>query len=79
MRIRRAVATAVVGAALLTGGTTAVAQAAASGPVGVFEVVRVGTYGSRAACVADGQGSAHAVWWCERNGSRWELWVDTDT
>ena len=79
MRIRRALATAAVGAALLTGGTTAVAQAAASGPVGVFEDVRVGTYSSQAACLADGRGSAHAVWWCEWNGSRWELWVDTDT
>ncbi|MFE6774931.1 hypothetical protein [Streptomyces sp. NPDC057702] len=88
--MRAALAGAALGAALLTGGTTAVAQAApAATPAESTTTVtprdtpfsweRVGRYPTEAACVADGKNSAHAKWECTRNGSRWELWVETNS
>ncbi|MER0245578.1 hypothetical protein AAHZ94_27085 [Streptomyces sp. HSW2009] len=91
MRIRTALASAAATAALLAGGT-AVAQAAPAPAVAdngsstevtpqdvPFSEVKVGEYPSKAACRADGRNSAHARWWCVKNGKIWELWVETNS
>ncbi|MFD7625512.1 hypothetical protein ACFV7Q_05600 [Streptomyces sp. NPDC059851] len=44
-----------------------------------LDLIRVDTFRTRSACESFGASSAYAFWVCERNGSRWELWVDDDT
>ncbi|MGP8300376.1 hypothetical protein ACTPOK_21115 [Streptomyces inhibens] len=89
MRNRLALAgAAVVGAVLLTGGTTAAAQAAPA-PVntntttanGVLNEVIVGYYSSLSACEADGESSAYSYWRCDwKSGKKaWALVVDDDS
>ncbi|MEV6133850.1 hypothetical protein AB0M05_44835 [Streptomyces violaceusniger] len=89
MRNRLALAgAAVVGAVLLTGGTTAAAHAAPA-PINtntttantILDEVVVGYYSSYAACEADGEGSIYSYWRCVWSSSKkaWALIVDDDS
>ncbi|MFK0259256.1 hypothetical protein [Streptomyces sp. NPDC090445] len=52
---------------------------AAAAPSTALDMILVGTFRSESACEAFGANSAYGFWVCERNGRRWELWVDNDT
>ncbi|GGY17096.1 hypothetical protein [Streptomyces djakartensis] len=89
MRNRLALAgAAVVGAVMLTGGTTAAAQAAPA-PVDrgttttntIQREIIVGYYPTLARCEADGENSAYSYWRCAwKSGKRaWALIVDDES
>ncbi|MFK4186098.1 hypothetical protein ACI2L4_19060 [Streptomyces sparsogenes] len=91
MRTRLMLASAAMGAALLTGGAVATAQAApasldpgntmaAAPPTTTAEIV-VGWYSKLSACEADGANSAYSYWYCKWNSSRsaWGLYVETNS
>ncbi|MEU9124429.1 hypothetical protein AB0C96_31985 [Streptomyces sp. NPDC048506] len=89
MRTRLVLASAVMGAALLTGGTVATAQAtpASSGtstttaaPPTANQWIYVGTYRSLSACQADGRNSVYSEWDCKRGSSgKYQLWVNDES
>ncbi|MDG9687062.1 hypothetical protein QC334_30770 [Streptomyces sp. DH18] len=75
MRTRLVLASAAMGAALLTGGTVATAQAAPAAVASSW--IYVGTYSTHKACYNDGVNSAYADWECRQSSSgKWQLWVD---
>ncbi|MFE1366713.1 hypothetical protein ACFW84_21070 [Streptomyces anulatus] len=81
MRTRLVLASAAMGAALLTGGTVATVQAAsaavASSWIYVGTYSTYSTYSTHRACYNDGVNSAYADWECGQSSSgKWQLWVD---
>ncbi|MFE2498861.1 hypothetical protein [Streptomyces scopuliridis] len=80
---------AVMGAALLTGGTVATAHAAAepsstSAPVTASTAstwVYAGTFRNETECYNFGRASAHRDWECRPSATypKYQLWVDTST
>ncbi|MFD8380153.1 hypothetical protein ACFV2X_16660 [Streptomyces sp. NPDC059679] len=91
MRTRLVLASAALGAALLTGGAVATAQAApasldpgntaAAAPPTTSAIVVAGWYSSYAACEGDGENSVYSYWYCKWSSSRsaWGLYVDTNS
>ncbi|MGW7369709.1 hypothetical protein ACWGI8_41380 [Streptomyces sp. NPDC054841] len=88
MRTGLVLATAAMGAALLTGGTVATAQATpassatgttAAGPI-AFSWIYVGTYRTHQECYDDGVNSAYSEWDCKKSASgKWQLWVNDES
>ncbi|MEU9793471.1 hypothetical protein AB0E27_23060 [Streptomyces sparsogenes] len=89
MRTRLMLASAALGAALLTGGAVATAQAApasldpgnTTAAATIFDTwIYVGTYSTETACYRDGQNSAYAEWDCKKSSTgKWQLWVNIDS
>ncbi|MEL5957420.1 hypothetical protein AADR41_22100 [Streptomyces sp. CLV115] len=90
MRTRFWLTSVALGAALVTGGTVATAQAASAssdastaayGPVVPFAYTDVGTYSTEAACLADGESSIYSDWFCRQSTttSNWHLWVNLNS
>ncbi|MFE3202949.1 hypothetical protein [Embleya sp. NPDC059237] len=92
MRTRVWITGVALGAALVTGGTVATAQAVparatsgasatTSGVVASYTLTDIGTYPSKAACQADGRSSVYSVWVCRKSTttSNWHLWVDLNS
>ncbi|MGW2559476.1 hypothetical protein ACWCXB_09560 [Streptomyces sp. NPDC001514] len=88
MRTRLVLATAAMGAALLTGGTVAAAQAApassgthttTAAPI-AYTWIYVGTYRTHRECYNDGRNSAYSEWHCRQSASgKWQLWVNDES
>lgn len=85
MRTRLVLASAAMGAALLTGGTVASAQAApAPSGTGTATVAPIantwvyyGTYSTHRACYNDGVNVPYSEWDCKQTSSgKWQLWVN---
>ncbi|MGP3921934.1 hypothetical protein [Streptomyces sp. 8N616] len=89
MRTRLVLASAAMGAALLTGGTVATAQATpassdtsmttAAAPI-ANSWIYVGTYRTHRACYNDGKNSVYSEWECRPTSSgKWQLWVNDES
>lgn len=82
-------ASAAMGAVLLTGGAVATAQAApasldpgnTTAAATILDTwIYVGTYSTHTACYRDGQNSAYSEWDCKQSSSgKWQLWVNIDS
>ncbi|MGW2177464.1 hypothetical protein ACWCXX_05070 [Streptomyces sp. NPDC001732] len=88
MRTRLVLAGAVMGAALLTGATSATVQAApvpsGTNTTSVAPIadswIYVGTYSTHQACYNDGVNSAYSQWDCKQSSSgKWQLWVNDES
>lgn len=71
---------AALGAALLTGGAVATAQAAPA-PSAARTYVDVGTFPSQSACLSFGSASVYSDWYCKKSSTtnNWHLWVNLDS
>ncbi|MER5371288.1 hypothetical protein [Streptomyces sp. NPDC002722] len=80
MRARILLTGAALGAALLTGGTVATAQAAPT-PSEARTYVDVGTFSSQSACQSFGSAGIYSDWYCKKSSttSNWHLWVNLDS
>ncbi|WP_405720587.1 hypothetical protein [Streptomyces sp. NBC_00046] len=80
MRARILLTGAALGAALLTGGTVATAQAAPA-PSETRTYVDVGTFSSQSACLSFGSAGTYSDWYCKKSSttSNWHLWVNLDS
>ncbi|MFF1651589.1 hypothetical protein [Streptomyces sp. NPDC058240] len=80
MRARIWLTGAALGAALLTGGTVATAQAAPA-PSAAGTHVDIGTFPSRSACLSFGQAGVYSDWYCQKSSTtnNWHLWVNLNS
>ncbi|MFD7499071.1 hypothetical protein ACFV8T_43590 [Streptomyces sp. NPDC059832] len=83
MRARIWLTGAALGAALLTGGTVATAQAASapSAPSAARTYVDIGTFSSQSACLSFGRAGVYSDWYCQKSSTtnNWHLWVNLDS
>ncbi|MFD7288528.1 hypothetical protein [Streptomyces sp. NPDC059863] len=88
MRTRVWLASVVLGAGLLAGGTAATAQATpasfdTSTTMAVAPVanswIYVGTYSTHRACFNDGKNSIYSQWECRPVNGKYQLWVNNDS
>ncbi|MFE7430989.1 hypothetical protein [Streptomyces sp. NPDC057545] len=80
MRARIWLTGAALGAALLTGGTVATAQAAPAPSEAGAQHVRVGSsFPTQGACESFGRAGVYSDWYCQKSGTKWYLWVDLNS
>ncbi|WP_335939875.1 hypothetical protein [Streptomyces sp. PTD5-9] len=79
MRARIWLTGAALGAALLTGGTVATAQAAPAPSEAGAQHVDVGSFPSLSACQSFGSASVYSDWYCQKIGTKWHLLVDLNS
>ncbi|MFJ1655095.1 hypothetical protein ACIOC2_27790 [Streptomyces sp. NPDC088337] len=80
MRARIWLTGAALGAALLTGGTVATAQAAPATSV-ARTYTDIGTFPSQSACLSFGRAGVYSDWYCQKSSttSNWHLWVNLNS